>query len=144
MTMSRLMLKIRRPSRHEKVQEYRWPTGNTITAITVTQTDQGSAAVDGEGVPIALSHLNPRADQLVGRVLEHGGRSAVLCSGGVFGHERSRICGLCTGSPVIPHSDTISRADPLPLSSKLATTVSSQSASSSSSSLSSRQFNAPL
>jgi len=143
-TMSRLMLRIRRPH-HEKIQEFKWPTGNTITAITITQTDRGTAAVDGEGVPIALSHLSPSANQQIAGDIERGGRPAVLWFGEVFKHERSCICGLCTGSPAISSQlDTLFRADPLPSSSKLATTVSSQSASSSSSSLSSRQFTALL
>jgi len=138
-TMSRLMLKIRRP-RRETVQEFSWPTGNTITAITATEIDLRSNFDQG-GVPIALSHLSPNAGRprQEGPRSESGGQPTFLWSGEVFKHERGCICGLCAGwSPAIPPQlDAALRADPFPSSSKLVTTISNHSVGTSSSATSS-------
>jgi len=132
-TMSRLMLKIRRP-RPKQVETFEWPTGNTITAITVTQTDDGSGVTSPSGVPISISHLTPNVAHLtVADGPDH--RKQVHWNGEVFKHERSCLCILCTSTPAIPpQADALFRSDPSPIAPSSKRTISDRSAGASSSS----------
>lgn len=129
-TMSRLMLKIRRP-RRKQVEKFEWPTGNTITAITVTQTDNDSGT-NPSGVPIAISHLTPNVPGFSVDGPDH--RQQIQWNGEVFKHERSCTCVLCTSTPAIPpQMDALFRSDPSsPTASSLKRSLPSRSVTSSS------------
>lgn len=82
--MSRLVLRIRKPS--EQVAMFEWPTGSTITAITVTTSDDGHRFDPmAMGVPAELSHFMPNssgsdtADVVwSGELFKHGKYSAAI------------------------------------------------------------------
>jgi hypothetical protein len=85
-TMSRLMLHLRRPQR-ESVKEFEWPTGNTITAITLTETDR-DLDDSRAGVPASLTHLSPNADKQVATRTGRQAARRLVWSGEVFQHEQ--------------------------------------------------------
>jgi hypothetical protein len=125
-TMSRLLIKIRRP-RRKQVEDIQWPTGDKVTTITVTTTD-GDISPGLNGMPRSQSSLDSNDGHFHSRA-ERGDQQQhreLIWSGEVFKHDRWSLA-------VPLHLNTVYTIDSRPFSSNSSHTLLSSSTSTSSS-----------